>query len=261
MCGRLVQKLNLQTFDRSRRLILSYFSQANYQLTLLQFDFTSEVQPKRRSLCKLFSLQSHVSLQNKNTNKKERNLQSAGRSSTSRWRRWRYSGSLCLVILLAALSRRRLILSRLSPGKNVNGGGTWKQIHLLHHGALMTCRRSFVTHFHLQYECFMSSSGTFAGTMTLTVVFFCFFSDLVWRADDWSAIGSSPEGPNRGCCIESAAKIRFASGLWCLLLSERCLPQIAQFAKQYLHCCRVYDAWLTFCKCSELILKSQGRAK
>lgn len=42
MCGRLVRKVNLQTFDRSRRLILSYFSLANYQLTLLQFDFTSE---------------------------------------------------------------------------------------------------------------------------------------------------------------------------------------------------------------------------
>lgn len=41
----------------------------------------------------------------------------------------------------------------------------------------MTCRRSFVTHFHLQYECFMSSSGTFAGTMTLTVVFFLILHD------------------------------------------------------------------------------------
>lgn len=56
-------------------------------------------------------------------------------------------------------------------GKNVNSGGAWKQIHLQHHEALMTCRRSFVTHFQLQYECFMSSSGTFAGTVTLTVVF------------------------------------------------------------------------------------------
>lgn len=94
-----------------------------------------------------------------------------------------------------------------------------KQIHLLHHGALMTCRHACVTHFQLRYECFMSSSGTFAGTMTLTIVF---FSDLVWRADDWSAIGTS----NVGRFLESAAKKTKQVYLLALLssLSEMCLP-------------------------------------
>lgn len=63
-----------------------------------------------------------------------------------------------------------------------------KQIHLLHHGALMTCRCACVTHFQPRYECFMSSSGTFAGTMTFTIVF---FSDLMWRVDYQSAPGAS----------------------------------------------------------------------
>lgn len=72
-----------------------------------------------------------------------------------------------------------------------------------------------MTHFQLRYECFMSSPGTFAGTMTLTIVF---FSDLVWREDDWSAIGAS----NVGRFLESAANKNQVYLL--ALLSEMCLP-------------------------------------
>lgn len=60
-------------------------------------------------------------------------------------------------------------------------------IHLLHHGAIMTCRLSCVTHFQFQYECFMSSSGTLVGTLTLAIV----LSDLVQWANNWPRLSCS----------------------------------------------------------------------
>lgn len=60
-------------------------------------------------------------------------------------------------------------------------------IHLLHHGAIMTCRLSCVTHFQFQYECFMSPSGTLVGTVTLTIV----LSDLVQWANNWPRLSCS----------------------------------------------------------------------
>lgn len=60
-------------------------------------------------------------------------------------------------------------------------------IHLLHHRAIMTCMLSCMTHFQLQYECFMSSSGTLVGTLTLTTV----LSDLVQWANNWPRLSCS----------------------------------------------------------------------